>query len=267
MVLVPVIEPLIGPLPAGTSLAWLALMELLVGGLLGLSAGLIVAGARQAGDLVAAQAGLSTAALFDPETGDELTALGHLYGLIAVAVFLAMDGPLVLIASLMESYRTVPAGGLVLGEPMVSQAFERVGRRPGALAPGGRPGGRGPGGGGHRHGLDRPAGSGRPASEPLPSRAVDPRHRPGLPQPGYPGGDALAGMEQLAVGRVKTELASGALRICHVRGPKPAPLETPPAACPRAGPGCAQPGAHRRGRLAGRGALAGVLGRRPGRQD
>ena len=127
MVMVPVIEPLIGPLPAGAPLAWLALMELLVGGLLGLSAGLIVAGARQAGDMVAAQAGLSTAALFDPETGDELTALGHLYGLIAVAVFLTMQGPLVLIASLMESYRTVPAGSLVLGEPIVSQAFERVG--------------------------------------------------------------------------------------------------------------------------------------------
>lgn len=131
VVLVPVIEPMIGPLPAGSPLAWLALMELIVGGLLGMSAGLIVAGARQAGDLVAAQAGLSTAALFDPETRDELTALGHLYGLIALAVFLAMEGPLVLIASLMESYRTVPAGGLILGEPMVSQAFERVG---GALA-------------------------------------------------------------------------------------------------------------------------------------
>jgi flagellar biosynthetic protein FliR len=131
VVLVPVIEPIIGPLPAGIPLAWLTLMEVIVGGLLGLSAGLIVAGARQAGDIVAAQAGLSAAALFDPDTGDELTALGHLYSLIAVAVFLAMEGPLVLIASLMQSYRTVPAGGLILGESMVSQAFERVG---GALA-------------------------------------------------------------------------------------------------------------------------------------
>ena len=83
-----------------------------MGGLLGWSAALIVAAARQAGDLVAAQAGLSAAALFDPETGDELTALGHLYGLIALAVFLALDGPLVLVGALIESYRAVPAGGL-----------------------------------------------------------------------------------------------------------------------------------------------------------
>src|SRR5271165_7148053 len=56
-VLVPVVEPVIGPLPPGIPLAWLGITELIVGGLLGLSAGLIVAGARQAGDIVAAQAG------------------------------------------------------------------------------------------------------------------------------------------------------------------------------------------------------------------
>jgi flagellar biosynthesis protein FliR len=131
VVLIPVLEPMIGSFPAGTPVAWLALMELLVGGLLGLSAGLIVAAARQAGDLVAAQAGLSASALFDPETGEELTPLGHLYGLIALAVFLAMEGPLVLVGALVESYRAVPAGGLGLNEGTVSQVFAQVG---GALA-------------------------------------------------------------------------------------------------------------------------------------
>ena len=43
--------------------------EVLTGGLLGMTAGLIVAGARAAGELVAAQAGLSTSTLFDPESG------------------------------------------------------------------------------------------------------------------------------------------------------------------------------------------------------
>ncbi len=130
-VLIPVLEPMIGSVPAGTPFAWLALMELLAGGLLGLSAGLIVAAARQAGDLVAAQAGLSASALFDPETGDELTPLGHLYGLIALAVFLSLEGPLVLVGVLVESYRAIPAGGLGLNEGTVAQVFAQVG---GALA-------------------------------------------------------------------------------------------------------------------------------------
>jgi flagellar biosynthesis protein FliR len=131
VVLVPVLEPLIGSRPEGPWVLWLALMELLTGGLLGLSAGLIVAAARQAGDLVAAQAGLSASVLFDPETGEELTPLGRFYGLIAVAVFLAMQGPLVLVGVLVESYRAIPAGGLGLNEATVSQAFAQVG---GALA-------------------------------------------------------------------------------------------------------------------------------------
>ena len=126
-VLIPVIEPMVGMLPAGPGLAWLGLLELLVGGLLGMSAGLIVAAARQAGDVVAAQAGLSTAALFDPETGDELTALGHFYGIIALAVFLAMDGPLVMIGALVESYRTVPVGGMSISDVTVSRTFGQVG--------------------------------------------------------------------------------------------------------------------------------------------
>jgi flagellar biosynthetic protein FliR len=127
LVLVPVLEPMIGVRTTGSSLSWLAALELLVGGLLGWSAGLIVAGARQAGDLVAAQGGLSAAALFDPETGSELSALGHLYGLIALGVFLALNGPLALVAALVESYRTIPAGSLVLDESTVERAFAQLG--------------------------------------------------------------------------------------------------------------------------------------------
>jgi flagellar biosynthetic protein FliR len=127
VLIAPGVEARIGPVPGGPRVAWAAFSEVLVGGALGWSAALIVAGARQAGDLVAAQAGLSAASLFDPETGDELSALGHLYGLLALAVFLSLDGPLVLVGALVESYRAVPAGGLAVDEASVSQAFARVG--------------------------------------------------------------------------------------------------------------------------------------------
>ncbi|WP_165231999.1 flagellar biosynthetic protein FliR [Aquisphaera insulae] len=131
VVLIPVLEPTIGPTPTGPALAWAAILEAVFGALLGLSAGLIVAGARQAGDLVAAQAGLSAATLFNPETGEESSALGHLYGLIALGVFLGMQGPLVLVAAVAESYRVVPAGGFLLDAASASQVFAQVG---GALA-------------------------------------------------------------------------------------------------------------------------------------
>jgi flagellar biosynthesis protein FliR len=127
LILVPVVRG--GPaLPEGWgAVAAACAGEVAVGAALGWSAALVVAGARQAGELVGAQAGLSAAALFDPEAGEELSALGHLYGLIALGVFLALDGPLALVRALVESYRVVPPGGEVLTAAGVSLAFGKVG--------------------------------------------------------------------------------------------------------------------------------------------
>src|SRR5262249_8531893 len=55
------------------------------------------------------------------------TAIGQLYGLIALAVFLSLSGPLVLVGALVESYRAVPPGGLLLDEASVTRAFAQVG--------------------------------------------------------------------------------------------------------------------------------------------
>jgi flagellar biosynthetic protein FliR len=122
----PVAAPLVGTIETGHAIAWLVLNELLIGGLIGWSASLIVAAARQAGDLVAAQSGMSTSALFDPETGEELTALGHLYGLIALATFLALDGPLIMAEAMIESFRTIPAGRLIFERATAEMMFGQV---------------------------------------------------------------------------------------------------------------------------------------------
>jgi flagellar biosynthesis protein FliR len=128
-----VVLPVVGPsLAAGAPVGWAVLgraclVEGLVGAALGWTAALIVASARQAGELVGLQAGLSPAALVDPDASEELTALGHLYGLVALAVFLALDGPLALVSALVESYRVLPAGGrIVLSAETAQAAFGRV---------------------------------------------------------------------------------------------------------------------------------------------
>ncbi len=115
-ILIPVLGPLIAPPLDLPSAGWGLLMEVLSGGIIGWSAALVIAGARLAGELVAAQAGQSTASLFDPETGEEMTVLGRLYGWIALAVFLALDGPLILVCALVESYRAIPAGGFLISQ-------------------------------------------------------------------------------------------------------------------------------------------------------
>jgi flagellar biosynthesis protein FliR len=129
------VAPSVGPgisfTPTISRAAWVAATEVLLGLVLGWSATLIVEGARQAGELVGAQAGLSATAFFDPWSGDQLTPLGQLYGLIALAVFLALDGPLVLVGALVESYRTLPPGEFVLNQDFVNRVFSQLG---GALA-------------------------------------------------------------------------------------------------------------------------------------
>lgn len=127
-VLVPVLAPMI-VLPVGLpGIAQAVLLEVLTGGFLGWSAALVVAGARLAGELVSAQAGLATATLFDRETSEEATPLGKLYGWIALVVFLVLDGPLVLVRALVESYDAVPAGRLLISDETASLAFTQVGR-------------------------------------------------------------------------------------------------------------------------------------------
>ncbi len=131
IVLTLAVAPAVGPIatrPAGfEAIARLALGEFGLGAALGIIAGLVIAGARQAGDLVGMQAGLAPASLIDPEAGDDLNPLGHLYGGLALGVFLAMDGPLVLVGSLVESYRAMGVGEVELSAETVDRAFARIG--------------------------------------------------------------------------------------------------------------------------------------------
>jgi flagellar biosynthetic protein FliR len=126
-IIAPVVAPVVPPVGGASGLAMGLLLEVLTGGVLGWSAALIVAGARLGGDIVAAWAGLSTASLLDPDSGEELTPLGQFHGWIALAVFLALDGPLALVRALADSYRAFPAGQRVISHAATEMAFSQVG--------------------------------------------------------------------------------------------------------------------------------------------
>jgi flagellar biosynthesis protein FliR len=101
--------------------------ELLLGAGLGWSAALVIAGARQAGELVGAQGGFSPSAFFDPESGDEMNTMGHLYGLVALAIFVALDGPLTTVRGLVESFQVVAPGLGAFTARTATLAFAQVG--------------------------------------------------------------------------------------------------------------------------------------------
>jgi flagellar biosynthetic protein FliR len=128
LVLYPVVESTIVAPLGWQNVAFALILELLTGAVLGYLAAMVVAGARMAGELVAAQAGLSTSTLLDIETGEEIGPLGRLYGWVAVLAFLGLGGPLILVRALANSYDAVPAGGLLISAETASMAFAQVGR-------------------------------------------------------------------------------------------------------------------------------------------
>jgi flagellar biosynthetic protein FliR len=128
VLIAPVVVGEITAPPSPTILAGACLAEVVIGAGLGWAGALVIAGARQAGEVVGGQSGLSPAALLDPEAGDGLTPLGHLYGLVALGVFLALDGPTQLVVALAESYRSIPAGGGPPSPDLATWAFGRVGQ-------------------------------------------------------------------------------------------------------------------------------------------
>jgi flagellar biosynthesis protein FliR len=126
VILIPIVAPWAEWPSTASGVTWAVISELLVGSVLGWSASLVIAGARQAGELVAGQAGLAAISWFDPETGDSLTPLGQLYGLLALATFLLLDGPLALIDAMVEGFRTMPAGHALPIADIANRLFEHV---------------------------------------------------------------------------------------------------------------------------------------------
>lgn len=87
-----------------------ALGETLVGMAIGLGAGLIVAAAETAGDVLAIQIGLNGAALVDPMEGGAVGPLGVFLRLFAVTLLLSFNLHHVILGALADSTVAVPLG-------------------------------------------------------------------------------------------------------------------------------------------------------------
>ncbi len=93
--------------------------QVLIGVALGWSLRIVFAAVELAGDLVGLQMGLAFAGFIDPASGHPSPMVGSFLALLATLIFLAIDGHLVMIAALGESFRAVPVGaeGAPLTDP------------------------------------------------------------------------------------------------------------------------------------------------------
>lgn len=107
-----VITPTLGALPSVPLVSaggfWILIQQVLIGAAMGFSMRMVFAMVQAAGEYVGLQMGLSFASFFDPTSGGNTTVVARLLNVIAILIFLATDGHLMLIMTLAESFRTLP---------------------------------------------------------------------------------------------------------------------------------------------------------------
>jgi flagellar biosynthetic protein FliR len=106
------IAPLAGPLPVLPSGSWLGLLvigqQILIGVMMGFAMRLAFVTVDIAGELIGLQMGLSFAVAYDPMAAGQTPVLTEFLGLFTALLFLAMNGHLMILAGLVESFHLLP---------------------------------------------------------------------------------------------------------------------------------------------------------------
>ncbi len=97
------------PIAAGSWLGLAVIAEqILIGVMMGFALRIVFVALDVAGEMIGLQMGLSFATFFDPNKSGETSVLAEFLGLITALVFLAMNGHLLTLTVLAESFRVLP---------------------------------------------------------------------------------------------------------------------------------------------------------------
>ncbi len=111
LLLVPTISIATVPLmESHWQLAGLAAKEVLVGVIIGLVFRLLFMGAKTAGSMVGYQIGFALVSMPDVEEGGQITILGSFWYLVALLIFLSINGHHLVLAACVDSYQAIPPG-------------------------------------------------------------------------------------------------------------------------------------------------------------
>ena len=121
-----VITPTLGPMPSVPLVSaggfWILIQQVLIGAAMGFSMRMVFAMVQAAGEYAGLQMGLSFATFFDPSSGGNTMVLSRLLNVMAILIFLAVDGHLMLIMTLAESFRTLP----IADTPLAASGWFRL---------------------------------------------------------------------------------------------------------------------------------------------
>ena len=120
-----IMAPVVPAVPAADPLSMAGLLiliqELLIGVAMGFSMRIVFAAVEMAGEVASLTMGLGFASIFDPQTRGRSSAVSQFISLIATLAFLAVNGHLVLIEALGESFYSLPISAVPISTNMPYQ--------------------------------------------------------------------------------------------------------------------------------------------------
>jgi flagellar biosynthetic protein FliR len=110
MLVVPILPPMPSVDPISGEALLIVINQVLIGAAMGLALQLVFAMFVVGGQIMAFQMGLGFASMVDPSSGTQVPVVSQFYVILLTLVFLALDGHLVLIDVIADSFRTLPIG-------------------------------------------------------------------------------------------------------------------------------------------------------------
>lgn len=109
-----VVMPLLPPLPVVEMFSYTGFMMALTQIMIGLTSGfilqLVFAAVVFAGQGIALSMGLGFSMMVDPQSGQQVPVIAQLYTVTTTLIFISLDGHLLLIQMLLDSFKTLPIG-------------------------------------------------------------------------------------------------------------------------------------------------------------
>ncbi len=109
-----VVMPLLPPLPTVEMFSYTGFMMALTQVMIGLTTGfilqLVFAAVVFAGQGIALSMGLGFSMMVDPQNGQQVPVIAQFYTVITTLIFISLDGHLLLIQMLLDSFKTLPIG-------------------------------------------------------------------------------------------------------------------------------------------------------------
>lgn len=124
MVLTIIVAPLLPAMPSippASAAGMLILMQqILVGLAMGFAIRIVFTAMEMAGHIAGLQMGLGFATFFDPQNSTQVPLMGQFIGVMAMLLFLSLNGHLMMITTLVESFNSLPVGSSMASQSLLA---------------------------------------------------------------------------------------------------------------------------------------------------